>query len=124
MKQILAILFCTIGISVYAVDFTPIQATAPSASMQSVNNGSFMSAGSSYAPVVHDVGAYSPMASGPLRAKAGGFDDITTDQPSEDYDPNNTQIGPVGDALIPLLLMGMAYAAYIFLRRKKARMMP
>lgn len=120
MKQILAILFCTIGISVYAVDFTPIQATAPSASMQSVNNGSYMSAGSSYAPVVHDVGAYSPMASGPHRTKAG-FGDITTDQPSEDYDPNNTQIGPVGDALIPLLLMGMAYAAYVFLRRRKSR---
>lgn len=125
MKQILAILFCTIGISVYAVDFTPIQATAPSASMQSVNNGSFMSAGSSYAPVVHDVGAYSPMASGPHRTKAG-FGDITTGEatPEGGYDPNNTQYGPVGDALIPLLLMGMAYAAYIFLRRKKARMMP
>lgn len=127
MKQILAILFCTIGISVYAVDFTPMQATAPSASMQSVNNGSFMSAGSSYAPVVHDVGAYSPMASGPLRAKAGGFDDITTGEatPEGGYDPNNTQFSPIGDALIPLLLMGMAYATYIFLRRrKKARMMP
>lgn len=122
MKQLLAILFCSVGISVYAVDFTPVQTTTPFASMQSVNNSSYMSTGSTYAPVVHDVGAYSPTASGPLRAKAG-FDDITTGEETEEggYDPNNPQFSPLGDALIPLLLMVMAYAAYTLLRRRRSR---
>ena len=80
-----------------------------------------MSTGSTYAPVVHDVGAYSPTASGPLRAKAGGFDDITTGEatPEGGYDPNNTQFSPLGDVLIPLLLFALAYGAWILTRRKK-----
>jgi len=121
MRQLFAILFCTIGISAYALDYTPIQATAPTATMQSVNKGDYMSAGSSYAPNVHEVGATTPSrGAGPRKS---GFNDITTGEATGEggYDPGNTHFGPVGDALIPLLLMVMAYASYLLLRRRKIR---
>ena len=120
MKQLLVILFCSIGISVYAVEYMPMQSAMPSATMQSVNNTGVMSSGSAYTSAVYAVGASgvssapSP-AAGPRKAPPGGGGG------ESGYDPNNPQFSPLGDALIPLLLMVMAYATYLLLRRRKSR---
>lgn len=119
MKQLLVILFCSIGISVYAVEYMPMQSAMPSATMQSVNNTGVMSSGSAYTSAVYAVGASgvssapSP-AAGPRKAPPGGGGE-------SDYDPNNPQFAPLGDALIPLLLMVMAYATYLLLLRRRSR---
>ncbi len=119
MRRILSIFFCTIGISVYAVDYAPFASSLPpSAAMQSVNNTDFMTVGSSYSSNVYAVGSYSPShapAAGPRKAPPGGGGGTS------DYDPNNPQFAPLGDALIPLLLMVMVYAASLLLRRRKSR---
>lgn len=92
-------------------------ATMPATTFQSTGS-SMMSTGSAYSsnPVLSSDGtatmngaSYSPAhrpGGGPRRA--GAFDD-----PDEDM--------PIGDALIPLLLMVMAYAISILLRRRKSR---
>jgi len=111
MKRLLAILCCAIGISAYALDYTPMQATAPSATMQSVNNNAYMSSGSNYTSSVCEVGAATPSRAAGPRKVAPGTDD-------SGHDPSNPNFGPVGDALIPLLLMVVAYAAFLLLRRR------
>ena len=116
MRRILSIFLCTIGISVYAVDYAPFASSLPpSAAMQSVNNTDFMTVGSSYSSDVYAVGSYSPShapAVGPRKAPPGTGGEST-------YDPNNPQFSPIGDALIPLLLFALAYGAWILTRRKK-----
>lgn len=117
-KKIIAILICSIGISAYAIDYTAMQMTTPVASMQSVNSSAYMSSGSTYTPEVYTVGASAPSAAaGPRKAPPGGGG-------TSGYDPNNPQFAPLGDALIPLLLMVMAYATYLLLRRRKSRVQP
>ena len=118
MKKILAILILMIGIKAYAVDYTigASQATAPSVTMQSVNSSAYMSSGSTYTSEIYTVGASAPSAAaGPRKAPPGGGGGTS------DYDPSNPQFSPIGDALIPLLLMVMAYATYLLLRRRKSR---
>ena len=116
MRRILSIFLCTIGISVYAVDYAPFASSLPpSAAMQSVNNTDYMTVGSSYSSDVYAVGSYSPShapAVGPRKAPPGTGGEST-------YDPNNPQFSPIGDALIPLLLFALAYGAWILTRRKK-----
>lgn len=116
MRRILSIFLCTIGISVYAVDYAPFASSLPpSAAMQSVNNTDFMTVGSSYSSDVYAVGSYSPShapAVGPRKAPPGGGGE-------SGYDPHNPNFGPVGDALIPLLLFALTYGAWILTRRKK-----
>ena len=116
MRRILSIFLCTIGISVYAVDYAPFASSLPpSAAMQSVNNTDFMTVGSSYSSDVYAVGSYSPShapAVGPRKAPPGTGGEST-------YDPNNPQFAPLGNAVLPLLLMGLAFIAYIALRRKQ-----
>ena len=119
MKKILAILILMIGIKAYAVDYTigASQATAPSVTMQSVNSSAYLSTGSDYSSNVYDVGQSAPARAGvrkvPPSSGGGGG--------ASDYDPSNPQFSPIGDALIPLLLMVMAYATYLLLRRRKSR---
>ena len=112
MKAFFVSILCVISIGLYAADFTP--ATAPSTTIQSVNNASYMSSGSTYSSAVYEVGSYSPAAHSPARGprKASPGTDNTG------YDPNNPQFSPIGDALIPLLLIALAYTA-IRARRKK-----
>ena len=120
MRRILSIFLCTIGISVYAVDYTAMQMTTPAATMQSVNSSAYMSSGSTYSSTVFEVGSSSPAhAPAGSRPRKSGFNDITTGGESTDYDPNNPQFAPLGDALIPLLLFALAYGAWILTRRKK-----
>ena len=86
----------------------------PQACFQSTST--MMSSGSTYASEVYAIGANSPSAtpSGPRRVSGLGTDD-------SGHDPNNPQFSPLGDAFIPLLLMVMAYATSILLRRRKSR---
>lgn len=114
MRRILSILLCAMGLTAYAADYTPFAATTPSAAMQSVNAG-YLSSGSSYSSLVYEVGSYSPSAApaaGPRKAPppTGG---------ESGYDPSNPQFAPLGNAVLPLLLMGLAFIAYIALRRKQ-----
>lgn len=114
MKKILSILILMIGIKAYAVDYTigASQATAPSVSMQSVNSSAYMSSGSTYTSEIYTVGASAPSAAAGLRkAPPGGGG-------TSDYDPNNPQFSPIGDALLPLMLMALAYMV-IRVRRKR-----
>lgn len=115
MRRILSIFLCAIGISVYAVDYAPFASSVlPSAAMQSVNNSGYMTVGSSYSSDVYAVGSYSPShapAVGPRKAPPGTGGEST-------YDPNNPQFSPIGDAVLPLLLMALAYMV-IRVRRKR-----
>lgn len=117
MRRFLIILLCTLGMQLYAVEYALFATTGsvPASTMQSVNNSGYMSSGSTYTPAVYAVGASAP-SHGPRKV---GPPSVTPETPA-DVDPANTNYGPVGDAVIPLLLMVMVYAAYIFPRRKRA----
>lgn len=80
------------------------------------STSTMMSSGSTYASEVYAIGASSPSAapSGPRRAPGTPTGEST-------YDPNNPQFSPIGDALIPLLLMVMVYATVLFLCRRRKR---
>lgn len=117
MKKILGIMVFVLGIAGYAAAQSFQQAVAPAVNMQSVNNSSMMTSGSSYSSSVQEVGAYSP--AGPHKAKMdGGLPSVDPTQPAAD--PNNPQYGPVGDALIPLMLCAGAYLI-IRARRRMVR---
>ena len=120
MRRFIIILFCALGMQLYAVEYTPFAAptTAPVATMRSVNNTTHMASGTTYAPTVYAVGASAPSHAGVRKAPPS----VTPETPA-DVDPANTNYGPIGDAVIPLILMGMAYAMYVFLRRRKTRVM-
>lgn len=134
-KQIIILLLALIiPCAAFAQGYTERQpafgATAPSVSFRSTS-GAYMSTGSAYSSSVHEVGSYSPAAHAPGSGprKAGGFNDIpvdddkTEDPTGDGYDPSNPKL-PISDALIPLLLMVMAYATYLLLRRRKSRVLP
>lgn len=92
-------------------------AVPPSVTFRSTS-GAYMSTGSAYSSTVHEVGSYSPAAHAyGSRPRKSGFNDITTGGESTGYDPNNPQL-PLGDALLPLMLIALAYTA-IRARRKK-----
>lgn len=123
MKRIIVLLLCGISINIFAATYTPFSgpATMPTATMHSVNNTGYMTTGSAYSTTVHSVGSYSPSlhaptGSGPRRS---GFNDITTGGESTDYDPKIPTL-PLGDALIPLMLMALAMVGVTYARRKKA----
>lgn len=116
MRRFIIILFCAVGIQIYAAENTPFasnRATAPAAAMRSVNNTAHMSSGSTYTPAVYAVGASNP-AQGPHKAPPTVNPGTTTTDEFE-----NPNYGPVGDALIPLMLMALAFVGYTYLRRRK-----
>ena len=120
MRKMLAIFLCAIGISVYAVEYAPFASDLPpSAAMQSVNNSGYMTSGSTYRSAVYEIGSSTPSApsSGRSIRKAppgtGG---------ESGYDPNNPQFSPIGDALLPLLLMALLYGVgSVLYRRRKIK---
>ena len=116
MRKLLMIVVWAIGIAVYASDYTPFAADMqPSMTMQSVNTSGYMVSGSMYSPIVYEVGSASPTSSSPgspIRKAPPGVD-------GDDYDPNNPQFTPIGDAVGPMLLMALALAGLIYLRRKQ-----
>lgn len=93
-------------------------AVPPSVTFRSTS-GTYMSSGSTYSSAVFEIGssspAHAPAGSGPRKS---GFNDITTGGESTDYDPSNPTL-PLGDALIPLLLMALAYTAIRAHRKKR-----
>ena len=114
MKKFIAILICAFGITGYAVSQQQLatQAVAPTVNMQSVNNSSMMSSGSAYSSEVQSVGA-----TGPHRAKKDGEGFPVINEGTTTTDEfNNPQYGPVGDALIPLMLCA---GAYLIIRARK-----
>jgi len=124
MKRIIVLLLCSISLSLLAADNTPFGSNyLPSAPIRSVNHAGYMTSGSTYTSTVHEVGAYSPSADAPSGSgpRRSGFNDITTGGESTDYDPKNPTL-PVGDAIMPLLLMALAFMGYICLRRRKIPM--
>ena len=124
MKKLMLMMFCMLALSVRAVDFTPAsqQREASSMSMQSVNSQSYMTTGSALSPAVYEVGSSSP-AKGPQRPgslrREGGPGDTGG---ASDYDPKTpTYEGPIGDAVLPLMLMALAYLGMrVFRARKRA----
>ena len=115
-----------------------VEATAPASSFQSTSamNGS----GSSYSanPTLNTDGtaSYSSPSKGPLRGKKAdldgdGFDDETGEAVSNPWGTGggeqtidnhgiNDVDNPIGDAVLPLLLMSLAFCALISLRRKRS----
>ena len=90
------------------------QTELPSIGMQSVNNSSVMYSGSAYTSATYEVGASGVRASvpanGPRKAPpttTGG----TTNQPGFTT--------PLADACLPLMLLAVAYAVCMSLRRRK-----
>jgi len=92
--------------------------------MCSVNKTALMSSGSTYSSSVSPVGSSNPYSSPPKgQRRSGGFGDITVDDGSgtteADVNPQNTQFSPLGDALIPLLIMAFIYAIVLYRRKTK-----
>ena len=120
----LIILLCTISMSICAADHLPFSApmAMPYSSMASANQSSYMTTGSKYTPAVHEVGASSPVAHAPGKRR-NGFGDIVVDDGTgttvADNDPANTQFSPLGNALIPLLIMAFIYAIVLYRRKTK-----
>ena len=116
----ITILICSLAINLFAVNFTPFvePANVPLTEMQSVNNASFMSSGSTHASTIYEVKSSTPEATGRSIRKAppGGGGGAS------DYDPTNPQFSPIGDAVLPLLALAILYAAFLFLhfRRRQA----
>lgn len=85
--------------------------------------------GSAYSPKVNAVGAtgVSEMAtttsssqnSGPRKAKKDYGDNPWGDQQIVDQSQEDVSPDPLGDAVLPLLLMAVAFGGYIAIRRKK-----
>lgn len=100
-----------------------MQVAAPAATFQSTST--LVGSGSAYSatPMLGEDGtasyngaSYAP-AKGPRKATMEGDDDEI---------PINTpgQVGsqaPIGDAVLPLLLMASAFAVFVYLRRRKAK---
>lgn len=116
MRRLIIILFCALGIQLYAVEYTPFAAPtmAPAAAMHSVNNTTHMASGSAYTPTVYAVGSSAPSRAGVRKAPPS-----TDPTKPSDFDPTSPNYGPVGDALIPLMLMALAFVGYTYLRRRK-----
>ena len=120
MQRYLFILISAIGIQVYAAEYTPFassQASAPAITMQSVNNASYFSAGSTYSSSVYEVGSDSPSSApgrGVRKAPPGTGGE-------SGYDPSNPQFAHIGDAVLPLALLALAYCLFLFGRQLKKR---
>lgn len=117
MRRYIIILLCLIGIQAYAVDYVPyvVNSTAPAASMQSVNNTSYMSSGSTYSSAVHTVNTESPYAA----ASGRGVRKAPPGTDGSGYNPSNPQFSPIGDAVIPLLIMALIYMIVAYRRKTK-----
>lgn len=87
-------------------------ASAPSAAFQSTS--SMSGSGSTYSanPELNADGtaAYEGANYSPAKAPGGPLRDIS----------NPTKPTPIGDAVLPLLLMSLAFCGYLYLRRKRS----
>lgn len=117
----ITILIYSLAINLFAAAQTPFAAptNAPLAEMQSVNNVSFMSSGSTYSSDIYEIDASAPSSNSRSVRKAppgtGG---------ESGYDPNNPQFSPIGDAVLPLLTLAILYAAFLFLHYRRRQACP
>lgn len=119
-KNISIIAFVLVTTAVVAQGYTDM----PTYEFQSVNNTTVMSGSSgtgtsSYSSTIYDVGASSPTSGRGVGArKAGpGPGGITEDLPDEEK-PGL----PIGDAVLPLLLMAALAGVVTYVRRKRLLM--
>ena len=83
--------------------------------MESVNDINFMSSGSTtYSPAVYAVGAYSP--SRPTTAIRRGAPPSTGTVTEDTF--KNPQFSPIGDAVLPFILMAFSYILFRLVKRK------
>lgn len=108
------------AVGILMVCLLPLAALAQQQDWQSTS--AMQGAGSNYAPQVTAVGAtgVSDMATttesySPAKAPSGPRRTIGNNQDGGTGDPGS----PIGDALIPLSLMALAFAGYVALRRKR-----
>ena len=118
MKRVYLIALIILVTLPAAAQFEPVRQSAPAMSFQSTST--MMGSGSAYSsnPMLSADGTatYETASNGPRRAKKDeGDDEIGIITPGQ----GGTQ-APIGDALIPLLLMAMAYVMFILLRRRKS----
>ena len=116
----------------------PMATTTPNAAFHSTSvlpsSGSFYT---TTTPALNpngtvNAGAYGVGAAGPRRAKMGDDDDeggglVPPDDPnaphySDEDNPDQTTTNgfPIGDAVIPLLMMSLAFCGYLYLRHKRS----
>lgn len=117
MRRFIIILLCSIGIHAYAFDYAPFSGPkqAPEFTMHSVNNMAYMSSGSAYSPSVYDVSCSASTTGRGIR-RAGGPGGTGGES---GYDPSNPQFSPIGDAVIPLLIMALIYMLVAYRRKSK-----
>ncbi len=103
-----------------AQTFGTQQAEQPNAAFQSTST--MMGSGSSYSanPTLNSDGTASyngAAASGPRKAKK----DEIFDPGNEPGTPVTPEVNPpLGDAVLPLLLMSLAFCGYVYFRRKRS----
>ena len=120
MKKLIMIIVAAalVALPAMAQSFSTQQAEQPNAVFQSTS--SMMGSGSTYSanPTLNSDGtaSYNGAAapSGPRKAKMDV--DFEGDKPNTPQDPS-----PLGDALIPLMLLALAYAGMRLFRKKRAR---
>jgi len=116
MRHTLIVILCIIGIHAYAFNYAPFSAPkqTPAARMHSVNDITYMSSGSSYSPSVYEIDMTNDQPARSIRRAGGpGGTDNTG------YDPSNPQFSPIGDAVIPLLIMALIYMIVAYRRKTK-----
>ncbi len=90
------------------------QTELPSIGMQSVNNSAVMSSGSVYSSATYEVGASGVRASVPANGPRKAPPTTTGGTGNQ---PGFTT--PLADACLPLMLLAVAYAVCMSLRRRK-----
>ena len=82
------------------------------------STSSMQTSGSTYTPQVTPVGAGAPAPQTPAGVVPSGpkRDGLFPDAPNTDGKQDNT---PVGDAVLPLTLMALAYALVVYFRKRK-----
>ena len=115
-----------IGFGLWVIGMLLVSVPTLAQQQQWQSTSAMQGTGSAYAPQVTAVGATSvgDMATTTGSAKAPGGPRRVGEDYSDDWG-HNQHVGegdtgsPVGDALIPLLVMSLAFGGYIALRRKR-----
>ena len=117
------VILLVMALPAVAVEFgnTSQYAVAPQASFQSTST--MAGSGSAYTsnPTIGDDGtADYGGSSGPNRRKGKKDENPFGDQTIGDVGNPNEPGTPIGDAVLPLILMALAFCGVVYLRRKKA----
>ena len=80
------------------------------------STSSLKTSGSTYSPQVTAVGAEAPAAQSPVGVAPSGPMKTLPSTPNTEGQQDNT---PIGDAVLPLTLMALAYALVVYFRKRK-----